>query len=357
MAKRFGCLRDVEVSLTPLHAFVGPNDGGKTTLLRAIETGMNLAAEGGAGGRPKLVHDLFGPGSSLTLHLPGDVHLSYEMEPRNERSTFGEKGTRVWTIPGLYGLRQLREGRGPVIDDKLVALLEASLEHPDMPALLKGARVLRLDSDALRQPSELITPEKVSTFLEQRGAGLPAVLDLILGRGDDSFAEISAAVRKLFPVVKRVGVRPVSNHAKEIEIQLHDGTAVRASRISDGLLYYLAFEVLRHIDPVSVLLIEEPENGLHPARVADVVRVLRDVASRGCQCIIATHSPLLVNELRPEEVSVVTRTEEAGTRVTPIADTANFEDRKKVYALGELWVSYADGTAEAPLFGEEPAEG
>jgi len=35
-ATNYACLKDVSLTLTPLHALVGPNDSGKTTLLNAI---------------------------------------------------------------------------------------------------------------------------------------------------------------------------------------------------------------------------------------------------------------------------------------------------------------------------------
>jgi hypothetical protein len=103
-----------------------------------------------------------------------------------------------------------------------------------------------------------------------------------------------------------------------------------------------------------LLLVEEPENGLHPARIGEVVQIFREL-SKTTQVLIATHNPLVVNELRPEEVSVVTRTPHEGTKVTPISNTPNFKERSEIYALGELWVSYADGKTEAPLF-TEPKE-
>lgn len=118
--------------------------------------------------------------------------------------------------------------------------------------------------------------------------------------------------------------------------------------MSEGLLYYLAFAVLPYLDPTALLLIEEPENGLHPARIAEVMRVLRAI-SETTQVIIATHSPLVVNELRADEVTVVTRSPETGTKATLIQDTPDFEERAKVYALGELWLSYANGEDEGPL--------
>jgi predicted ATPase len=116
------------------------------------------------------------------------------------------------------------------------------------------------------------------------------------------------------------------------------------------MLYWLAFAVIEYLRPVGILLIEEPENGLHPSRIAEVMRILRDV-SKWTQVLMATHSPLIINELKPEEVTIVTRTPEAGTICTPMTATKNFAERSKIYALGELWLSYADGDLERELVG------
>src|SRR5690242_16977694 len=42
--ENFGCVKKVDVALTPLHAFIGPNDSGKSTLLKAIEWGFFAGA-------------------------------------------------------------------------------------------------------------------------------------------------------------------------------------------------------------------------------------------------------------------------------------------------------------------------
>lgn len=36
--QNFGCARDVTLELTRLHALIGPNDSGKSTVLQAIRT-------------------------------------------------------------------------------------------------------------------------------------------------------------------------------------------------------------------------------------------------------------------------------------------------------------------------------
>ena len=117
------------------------------------------------------------------------------------------------------------------------------------------------------------------------------------------------------------------------------------------MLYWLAFSIIEHLAPIELLLIEEPENGLHPSRIREVMKILRKISEK-TQVVLATHSPLVINELQPEEVTIVTRTPERGTICTPIAKTKDFAERAGIYALGELWLSFADGNLEEDLVGD-----
>ena len=40
--QNFGCARDVTLELTRLHALIGPNDSGKSTVLAAMRTACEL---------------------------------------------------------------------------------------------------------------------------------------------------------------------------------------------------------------------------------------------------------------------------------------------------------------------------
>jgi predicted ATPase len=73
---------------------------------------------------------------------------------------------------------------------------------------------------------------------------------------------------------------------------LTDGRVLDARHVSEGLLYFLAFSVLEFLSPTPLLLLEEPENGLHPARIGQVMKALRDFhAATGTQIVLATHEP------------------------------------------------------------------
>ncbi|HVI04370.1 MAG TPA: AAA family ATPase [Enhygromyxa sp.] len=177
----------------------------------------------------------------------------------------------------------------------------------------------------------------------------------MINRSDRPVDAITARVRERFPTIKHIGLRNVSTTHKELQIELANGTKIPASMASEGLLYYLAFATLPYLHAnASILLIEEPENGLHPARIRDVVATLREI-SKTTQILIATHSPILVNELQPHEIFVTTRDPKLGTRVIRLDRTPNFAERARVYHPGELWVAYADGDTEAALVGEDEA--
>ncbi len=351
-AKNYGCLRDVTVELTPLHAFVGPNDSGKSTLLRGVRTAVQLA--GDTFYRVEGAWQPFDPGI-FGAQVPG-LHLglkwgelSYEVSGEPDRgdvalhavaSGAGTDPTnelRTW-IPGpSLGSSKLRAAT------KLLSRFPTARDH-----FARGARLLRLDPDALREPSSLIARSDRVRLHDEHGRGLAGVYDLILNQHLEGYVAIREEVRRLFPSIKTFGLENVSDSEKEIRVQLTSGEWIPAKFMSEGLLYYLAFAAIKYLDPACVLLIEEPENGLHPARIADVMAILREI-SKNTQVLLATHSPLVINEMSPDEVSVVTRKPDEGTTVTLMKDTANFKKRSSVYALGELWLSFADGIEEAPL--------
>jgi predicted ATPase len=292
--------------LTPLHALIGPNDSGKSTLLDAITVFTTNAVD--AASEVTVVSD----GRALTCTQGGRFEHQSSVDPKD-------------------------------------AVNRQQAQHPGqlLSGLVAPVRVLRLDPDAMRQPTNLIAHGSPLEYTP-RGQGLAAVYDALLSRRIDVFLEISKRFTTLFPTARSIQLTNPSHVTKALGVELLDGRSIGADRLSEGMLYWLAFAALPYLQPAPIILIEEPENGLHPSRIGDVMRVLRDI-SRTSQIIVATHHPLVINELQPDEVTLITRTPERGTIATPLSSTKNFEQRSKVYALGELWLNYADGDFESDL--------
>ncbi len=88
-----------------------------------------------------------------------------------------------------------------------------------------------------------------------------------------------------------------------------------ASSLSDGTLRFLALAVLSSDPDASGLVcLEEPENGIHPQRIPEMLRLVRELSDADLsaqemagllnlrQVIINTHSPLVVAELLDDEL-------------------------------------------------------
>ena len=302
----FGCIKDLTLApLTPLHALIGPNDSGKSMLLRALRTAF----------------------------APDDAQ--------------NDEGRKLWGSGQII----LRGWDGTEYG---LGAKAGQLTRSGDPEAVTGsfpARLLRLDADTLKKPTQLVPSDQDPTLGNERGYGLAGVYDAIVNRDVTRFLAIRDRLTQLFPSIKTLGFRNTASNYKELEFELVDGTRVPAAMMSEGLLYYLAFAALPHLSPTRLLLVEEPENGLHPARIQEIMLILREI-SRQSQVILATHSPLVINELGGDEVHVITRDLTLGTQARLLKDTPNFEQRSQVYALGELWLSYADGKTEAPLLEE-----
>jgi ATPase subunit of ABC transporter with duplicated ATPase domains len=108
-----------------------------------------------------------------------------------------------------------------------------------------------------------------------------------------------------------------------------------AASLSDGTLRFLCLTTLL-LQPKlpMVVLLDEPELGLHPAAVTLLADLLSSAATR-TQVIVATQSVTLVNQFEPDSVWAVDRQDNQSVfRHLSQADMTTWLDD---YGLGELW--------------------
>jgi energy-coupling factor transporter ATP-binding protein EcfA2 len=342
----YGCVQSMELPIGGIHALIGPNDSGKSTVLRAVRTLMQFAGgsfSGGVGPEMKPFPPRFSVGAKSTLDVRGKGYAyRLEWDGRDLTEYVTVNGPSV--SQGRGGWNLLGAAHGTVLPGEKQTLAD----------ILRPAGFVRMNADALRRPSALIPDTETIRLYGPSSHGLAGIYDRIFNQSAEDYLRIQDDLRQKFPHVRKLLLSNVDGPRKAIAAELTDGTRVPAHTLSEGLLHYLAFAALACLERPSVLLVEEPENGLHPARIAEVIGILRDY-SKETPVLLATHSPLVINELKGDEVSVLTRSPNGGTQRTLLKDTPNFETRSEVYAPGELWVSYADGDLEKPLF-QDPIE-
>jgi predicted ATPase len=92
---------------------------------------------------------------------------------------------------------------------------------------------------------------------------------------------------------------------------------------------------------IPLLAVEEIENHIHPHRLEAVLNLLRSLnsKSRPTQIILTTHSPQVLDLLKPEEVLIVERDPKRGTSLSRLAEKTDLMPFMTEMSLGEAWLS------------------
>lgn len=188
---------------------------------------------------------------------------------------------------------------------------------------MESWQMLQLEPSALRRPDEFVSP----THLGADGRYLAATL-YRLARHDGQqirgfiYSQIANRLAELIDDVNDIDIeRDEKRELLTLYVKNGEGTQHPARALSDGTLRFLALAVLE-IDPKmqGVLCLEEPENGIHPARIPAILKLLRDIAvdtqkpvgedNSLRQVIVNTHSPVVFKQV-PDESVVFVKAQEA----------------------------------------------
>jgi predicted ATPase len=180
---------------------------------------------------------------------------------------------------------------------------------------LSRFRVFRFSPQTSRLPGAP-TPNPV---LSTTGENLPSLVDWLQRYHPRLWKTVISGMQEIVPGLKKISVQYL--HTKVLGLffeEVGSGRPWIADDVSDGTIQSLAMLVAT-VDPrSSLLLIEEPENSIHPWIIRTMVDRFRNVSNQKT-VILTTHSPILVDSLKPNELWIVSRTK-GETSVTPIVD-------------------------------------
>ncbi|MBI4569957.1 MAG: AAA family ATPase [Planctomycetes bacterium] len=201
---------------------------------------------------------------------------------------------------------------------------------------------IRCNHDVNHNRSLLGNGGNLAAFLHALGRAYPA-----------HYERIVSTVRLVLPHFKDFVLDPNIENPNTIILRWRDQNpdyVFGVHHLSDGSLRAIALITLL-LQPEkmlpSVIVIDEPELGLHPSAVRLIADLLKDVASKR-QVIVATQSSRLAREFAPEDIVVVERIQDdrghAESRFQRLSTDA-LGDWVKEYDLGELMEMNVTGGA------------
>ncbi len=344
----FKSIEHLDQPLKRLTVLIGPNGSGKTNLLgvfallNAIRQGRLQEYVIKSGGADKVLHF----GSRVTERIRIEVTFQkgvngYEIElwpdaddqliPSNEVATF-------W----------IQEKYSTPLGDHLTRRgLEAGISESGLKGIpgfvqkhLASWRIYHFHDTSRKSTMKKTADVDDNRYLRPDGSNLASFLYLLREKHRASYDRIESTVRQMAPFFCGFTLEPQELNLEKIRLEWqHQGTDAyfSVSSLSDGTLRFMALATL-FLQPStfmpSVILIDEPELGLHPYAIALLAALIKK-ASVHSQVIVATQSSLLLDSFSPEEILVANRVEGATCYSRP--SSSELESWLEDYSLGQLW--------------------
>lgn len=202
-----------------------------------------------------------------------------------------------------------------ILAKNLPRTVVANTNSSDWPTILAAKRemeswwFLSLEPTAMRRSNRFHENGPVSAS----GGGLAGALYRLYREDQNVLARIANRLTAIVPTSEvKVDVDEV-RQLLTVEVKERSGAFLPARSLSDGTLRFLALCIMAE-DPKfgGLLCFEEPENGIHPAKMGAMLALLKELAVNSSatvdddnplrQIIIATHSPVLVGLESPQDL-------------------------------------------------------
>jgi len=349
--KGFKSIAAIEnLQLRAINVVVGPNGSGKSnfigvfSFLNAIREGRLQAYVTKAGGAEKVLH--FGSKTTKTL----EIHISFqdgtnqykiELEPTDADELIPHSET-------VYYWDKLRYPAGPYGEGIISAGKEAGISSKDASSRIAGYvqkhldlwRLYHFHDTSSSSPMKKTARVDDNQYLRPDGSNLAAFLYYLQEKHEKPYSLIRRTVQRVAPFFNDFKLKPQKLNQKNIQLEwLHKGSDAYydASSLSDGTLRFIALATL-FLQPdaycPSVILVDEPELGLHPYAITILASLIKQAALK-TQVIISTQSPFLLDHFQPEDVLVADRVD-GGTQFIRL-ESSKLGAWLKDYSLGQLW--------------------
>jgi len=350
--------KDTELSLdsSRLHALVGQNSSGKTSVLQALHYLSRLANSSFDNifqheRAPQFITTIGQDNMSVTAtgfwKNPdrNDWKASYDW-----RQSVNHK----WTFRASWKADKNPEYRQVISETSLM-----TTEEPIQQSLRNAVHLKLVASNLAKAAySDAITPR-----VEFDGSGLAPTLDYLRNETPDKFQSLQEMLKRIVPGVREVGVRRAKvmvNRQRLIEVDgksisyeesqeiagqevvldMNTGKRIPAHAISEGTMLALGLlTVLMNPNQPNLVLLDDIEQGLHPKAQRELIAVFKEIiqANPNLQIIFSTHSPYIVDELIPSQVHVLSNNNSGVTRCKRLDEHPDVEWAKQTLTTGEFW--------------------
>ena len=373
--------KGIDLPLRPLNVLIGANGSGKSNFIEIINLlrymparldspimssgGMGEWLYGGAAGfniEPPLVRieavvekrkgQVMGLRHSIVL-FPNGEYVAVDDETIENEEPIGNDPAPRWFYRMNGGSGMLNElgadteggGEVRILDSASLDSRASILSQMRDPDRFKAFGFLQKAYSSIQIYREwCFGPGTVARSAPQadapmdhvgrRGENLAAVIASMSSKRRNEFVSV---LRSLYDNIEGVRVAPGPGGGLKLFVEEANGMEISATRLSDGTLRFLfLLTILLDPSPPGLIVIEEPELGLHPDVIPKIAELLVS-ASKRTQLIVTTHSRMLIDALGDDPESVIVCEKHDGQTTLERLDGERMKVWLEKYSLGDLW--------------------
>jgi len=213
----------------------------------------------------------------------------------------------------------------------------SSIPRLPLSALLRNINIYRIDNPFRAQDQEQSNQD--SSILKPNAHNLASVLRRL--EQDDNLREtILEWMETVVPSIQQIKTER-QNLAINTTISFKEqgGTQLPAHLMSDGTIYALSLLVAVLDTPrYGFTLIEEPERGLHPQAIFELIDLIREQTSHSNPIWMTTHSESVVRQLKLNELWLVDK-KNGRTQIKSAAGGRLQQQDLAPLGIDEAWLS------------------
>ena len=350
--QNFRSIRDASVKLGQVNLFIGPNNSGKSNFLKGIELAADMV---------RYYPNSFSRGADWfdSILSRGKHLLSEEQTEKFIKFRLDFENSEPLYFAYNY------DGQAVALSSKFEIIYQNYI-YKHLPALWEPfpPTISRLKEDI--GATIIYKPDPIQF---QQGAGISnatevaadasnivAYLFYLSQNHKARFRQLEHDLAQCVGNLVSISTPADPSEPGKLKLKFFDENDIGywAEEVSEGVLYFLALLCIVHQpNPPKLLLLEEPEKGIHPRRIKEVMGFIFELARlRGIQIILTSHSPYVVDHFKdiPACVSVFDRDPETGETLIhnaqDLIDQTNAEyalqglpPTDHTSSLGEYWVS------------------
>ena len=348
--KNYKSIKSLRLPLGRLNVLIGSNGAGKSNFISFFEltTAIYRQRFGSytleKGGIDSLLYH--GRKTSLSMHGLIDFDNTnaffYEIRPAQSNKGYIEETEDYFNTYELSGKDYTKWHRA--IWDKAVE--ESSLITNQawragyVTKYLNSFTVYHFHDTSASSPMRGACNVNDNRHLRDNGSNLAAYLYRLMLNDVKAFRLIEGVIRSIAPYFKGFTLHPDVSDKESIRLEWEEVGSdmyLNGYSFSDGTLRFIALAtLLLQPDLPEVVIIDEPELGLHPAAINKLAELVKRASSKS-QIILSTQSTNLVNCFDVQDIIVVDRIDNQSVfRHLPSEELTKWMDDYNL-SISDLW--------------------